>query len=98
MFTIIGGDGQEYGPASAQQLRAWMAAGRVNLDTKAKQVGTEDWRRLGDFPEFASSESAGVPPPLQPRAPQVVGGGVEPAPFAADLIARASKLDVFSCL
>ena len=61
MFTIIGGDGQEYGPATVQQLRAWVAAGRANLDTKAKAVGSDEWRRLGDFPEFVGPLE---PPPL----------------------------------
>lgn len=59
MFTIIGGDGQEYGPANADQLRAWIAAGRANLDTRAKAIGSDEWRRLGDYPEFAAP-----PPPL----------------------------------
>lgn len=58
MFTIIGGDGREYGPASAAQIRAWMAAGRANLDTKARAMGSDEWRRIGDFPEFTHTESA----------------------------------------
>jgi uncharacterized RDD family membrane protein YckC len=76
MFTIIGGDGREYGPATADQLRAWINAGRANLDTKAKALGSEEWRRLGDFAEFASPSappalgSAAVPPiPMATYAP-----------------------------
>ena len=61
MFTIIGGDGKEYGPATADQIRAWIATGRANLDTKAKAVGSEEWRRLGDYAEFSSGSP---PPPL----------------------------------
>lgn len=61
MFTIIGGDGQEYGPASAEQVRAWIAAGRANLDTKARAAGSDEWRRLGDYAEFFAPESA---PPI----------------------------------
>lgn len=60
MFTIIGGDGKEYGPVTADQIRAWIAAGRANLDTKAKAVGSEDWRRLGDYAEFTGA--VGLPP------------------------------------
>ncbi len=91
MFTIIGGDGKEYGPVSVEQIRAWLAGGRANLDTKAKAVGTEEWRRLGDFPEF--SGAAATPPP-----PPVAGGAVDPKAYADDLIARASKLDIGSCI
>jgi len=60
MFIIIGGDGKEYGPVTVEQIRAWIAAGRASLDTKAKALGTEEWRRVGDFAEFASPE--GAPP------------------------------------
>ncbi len=60
MFTIIGGDGNEYGPVTPAQIRAWIAAGRANLETQAKAEGTAEWRRLGEFPEFGASE----PPPV----------------------------------
>lgn len=60
MFTIIGGDGREYGPATVEQIRAWMAAGRANLETQAKAAGSDEWRRLGDFAEF--SDGVGAPP------------------------------------
>ena len=97
MFTIIGGDGQEYGPVSTEQLRAWVAAGRANLDTQAKLVGSAEWRRLGDFPEF-SAGTMGSPPMLQTRQPVAAAGPIDASSFAADLISRADKLDVFSCL
>ena len=59
MFIIIGGDGKEYGPVTVDQVRAWITAGRANLDTKAKALGSEEWRRVGDYPEFSG---APVPP------------------------------------
>ena len=63
MFTILGGDGKEYGPVTAEQIRAWIAGGRANLDTKAKIVGgTEDWKRLGELPEFTAPSE--LPPPI----------------------------------
>lgn len=62
MYTIIGGDGREYGPVSAEQIRAWLAAGRADLETKAKAEGTLEWKPLGDFPEFSGGEAE--PPPL----------------------------------
>jgi uncharacterized RDD family membrane protein YckC len=61
MFTIIGGDGREYGPATADQVRAWINGGRANLDTRAKVAGSSEWRRLGDFPEFGGTAE---PPPV----------------------------------
>jgi hypothetical protein len=93
MFIIIGGDGQEYGPVSAEQVRAWIASGRANLSTKAKYVGTEDWHTLGEYTEFvgATAATASAPPP--PAA-----GPIDPKIFAADLIARAAPLDIFGCI
>ena len=63
MFTIIGGDGKEYGPVTVEQIRTWIASGRANLDTQAKALGSDEWRRVGDFAEFSSP---GVPPPMLP--------------------------------
>lgn len=63
MFKIIGGDGQEYGPVSADQLRQWITEGRVNLQTRVQAAGTTEWKPLGQFPEFAGTM---VPPPLPP--------------------------------
>jgi hypothetical protein len=95
MFTIIGGDGKEYGPVTADQIRAWITAGRANLDTKAKPAGTEDWRRLGDFAEFGGTATSS--PPALPRSARVEGP-VDAKAFADDLIARAAPLDVFGCI
>ncbi len=62
MFIIIGGDGKEYGPVNADQVRAWITAGRANLETKAKALGSEEWRRLADFAEFVPG--AELTPPV----------------------------------
>jgi uncharacterized RDD family membrane protein YckC len=87
MFTIIGGDGKEYGPATAEQLRAWIRAGRANLDTQAKALGTDEWRRLGDFAEFAPPDT---PPPLAaPVAPPVAGAPAPAYSTPADVAAAA---------
>ena len=62
MFTIIGADGREYGPVSADQVRAWIKSGRADEDTKAKAAGSDEWMRLDDFPELTGEE-----PPVIPR-------------------------------
>jgi uncharacterized RDD family membrane protein YckC len=75
MFIIIGGDGKEYGPATAEQIRTWIAAGRANLDTRAKALGSEEWRRLGDYAEFAPPDT----PPVLPVVPPLPAGVAAPA-------------------
>jgi hypothetical protein len=90
MFTIIGGDGKEYGPVAVEQVKAWIAAGRANGQTKVRREGSTEWKPLAEYPEFASGP-AGAPPPVAGPAP---AGPVDPKVYAADLIARAPKLRI----
>ena len=66
MFKIIGSDGREYGPVSADQVRQWIAQGRANAQTLTQTVGTTEWKPLGSFVEFG-----GGTPSLPPAAPPV---------------------------
>ncbi len=103
MFTIIGGDGKEYGPVTSDQVRSWISGGRANLETKAKRINDPEWRRLGDFPEF--NESAAPLPPLATAvAPAAAPGADRGEPItdakahADELHARGNRLDIFGCL
>ena len=58
MYTIIGGDGNEYGPVTAGQVRQWIAEGRANLQTKVRPLGTEGWREIGELAEFSGGPAA----------------------------------------
>jgi hypothetical protein len=68
MYRIIGADGNQYGPISADQLRQWIAEGRANAQTKILAEGTTEWKPLSEFPEFFPSTSApgAMPPPPSP--------------------------------
>jgi hypothetical protein len=66
MYRIIGADGNQYGPISADQLRQWIAEGRANAQTKVLAEGTTEWKPLSEFPEFFPSTSAPGPTPLPP--------------------------------
>jgi type II secretory pathway pseudopilin PulG len=75
MYRILGGDGKEYGPVSAETLRQWVNEGRVNRHTQV----SEPWQPLSAVPEFAALFSA---PPLGMNA--AVGGmPVGPAPTSS---------------
>ena len=52
MYKIIGADGKEYGPVSADQVRQWIADGRVTGRTQVKTEGGAEWKSLAEFPEF----------------------------------------------
>jgi len=90
MFTIIGADGKEYGPVSADQVKGWIEAGRANGQTRVKREGTTEWKSLAEFPELAVFLGA-TPPPAAPAAP---AAPVDPKVYAADLIARAPQLPI----
>ena len=72
MYTIIGADGREYGPASAEQIRQWIVEGRVHAQTLTKAEASPEWKPLASFPELLqkplpatpSISPVGLPKPL----------------------------------
>jgi TM2 domain-containing membrane protein YozV len=77
MYRIVGKDGQQYGPVTAEQLRGWIAENRANAQTLAQGEGSQEWKPLSSFPEFAGDLK---PPPLSASAPTTI----TPPPPAAD--------------
>lgn len=72
-YTIIGGDGKQYGPISGDDLRKWISEGRLNAQSQAKAESDAEFRTLSTFPEFADAFGAqapasGVPPPINSTA------------------------------
>ncbi len=67
MYKIIGANQAEYGPVSAEQIRQWIAEGRVNAQTSAQAEGQTEWKPISMFPEFAASFAPpSAPPSLSP--------------------------------
>lgn len=75
MYKIIGADQKEYGPISIDQLRQWIAEGRVNARTLVLPEGGAQWVAVSTLPEFAASFPAapagGYPPPLNAPASKI---------------------------
>ena len=80
MYKIVGKDGQQYGPVTADQVRSWIAENRANAQTLAQAEGTQDWKPLGSFAEFAADLK---PPPMSAAAPPTLAVP-PPAPVARD--------------
>ncbi len=101
MFKMIGGDGREYGPVTADQLRLWILDHRANGQTMVQPVGSLDWVPLGSLPEFAealasAAQPHGVPPP---KPLPVVAEAEAPTPFAPVVApVAAGELHIFDCL
>lgn len=99
MYKIIGSDGKQYGPINLEQLKQWLAEGRLNQDSKVQAEGETTWRNLRDLPELASLWQTPPPPPSsfvaitpnQDAAERLVRG---PAIFMIVL----SVLNILACL
>jgi len=73
MYRIVGKDGQQYGPVSAEQLRVWITENRANAQTLVQTEGSPDWKPLSRLAEFVGDlkpppGSAGAPPSMVPPA------------------------------
>jgi hypothetical protein len=76
IYKIIGDDGQEYGPVTGEQIRAWIAGGRVESRTPVFVDGAKDWNFVGLLPEFTNCfATSAKPPTIAPptRGPATAG-------------------------
>ncbi len=100
MYKIIGADGREYGPATAGQLRQWLAEGRANAQTPTLAPGAMEWKPLGTLPEFAGHFAPPIPPVIGPLKPGTSTAGRLPKTNAfatAGLIFGILSLTSFCC-
>ena len=51
-YIIIGGDQKEYGPITADDVRQWIAEGRLNEQSLMKAESDAEFRPLGNFPNL----------------------------------------------
>ena len=65
MYKIIGADGRQYGPVTGEQIRQWIAAGRVESRTAVFTEGAKDWTFIGLLPEFTNCFPT-TPPTIAP--------------------------------
>lgn len=72
-YTVMGDDGKEYGPVTADQIRQWIGEQRLEKKTPVKPTGTPDWIFLGDVPEFRQLfNTPSVTPPKAPPRRQLL--------------------------
>lgn len=69
MFRIIGQDGKEYGPTTAEEIRSWIKEGRLNARSKTQSEGSTEWKALGELPEFRDAVIAAATPASTPPVP-----------------------------
>ena len=69
IYTIIGGDQKPYSSVTADDIRQWIADGRLNRESLAREENDTEWRSLSAFPEFADALVTGTAPPTPLTAP-----------------------------
>jgi uncharacterized membrane protein len=87
-YTIIGGDGKEYGPISADDVRQWIAEGRLNEKSMMKAESDAEFRTLEKFPEFADAFASKT---ATPGTPPIFTGSI--SSFERDY-----ELDISGCI
>jgi hypothetical protein len=93
MFKIIGADGNEYGPVTAEILKQWISQSRVNGQTKILAEGTTEWKTVAEFPELAAALPL-TPPPMATDLSAMPGG----SPLPTDVGERDYDLDIGACV
>lgn len=63
MYKVHGSDQKVYGPVSIDQLRQWMAEGRVHPSTLIQAEGATSWAPVSSLPEFMVPPVVNMPPP-----------------------------------
>src|SRR5258708_22863459 len=92
MYRILGVDGKEYGPVSAEVLRRWVAEGRANGQSKVLSEGATEWRPLAEIPELASTPGG---PAISPMAPGPISAP-QSTPRANPLAVAGMVMGIFS--
>lgn len=96
MYRIIGVDGQQYGPVTAEQLRDWIKGGRANAQTQVQAEGSAEWKPLSAFAEFAGDlagrTSTSAPPP--PFAAPAFAAPADPDALAQEILARGFEVRI----
>jgi hypothetical protein len=64
-YKVMGGDGHEYGPVSAEQIRQWILEERLERKSPVKPSEAKDWVFLESLPEFADFFQSSAAPPEQ---------------------------------
>ena len=73
-YTIIGGDQKPYSSVTPDDIRRWIADGRLNAQSLAREENDTEWRPLSAFPEFADVFAASSAPPPPLTAPMAGAG------------------------
>jgi hypothetical protein len=86
-YRVRGADGQEYGPASLQEMLAWLREGRLLPESTVSRSDLDYWAPAGSFEELAprSASLRMVQPIEAPAAQPSPGNAAVPVPVATSV-------------
>jgi uncharacterized membrane protein len=87
MYTIIGGDQKEYGPISADDVRLWIAEGRLNELSLIKLEGAAEFQPLGTIAAFGDAFLSGGSIPKLPPSAFAIGRSSPKTDYELDILA-----------
>jgi hypothetical protein len=88
-YTVLGGDGNQYGPVTGDQLRGWVREGRVTGETQIWRSDSPDWVAASTLSEL------GVPAvsPVGPIAAAVAVAVAGAAPLRVTMPTATAAAD-----
>jgi hypothetical protein len=89
-YFLIGTDGRQHGPLSADDVRVWLEDGRASRYSRARRDTEPQWAALREMPEF---ESVTRPPYVGGGSP----GDSAEAPAEPPRTVSGGSLDPISC-
>jgi hypothetical protein len=81
-YKVRAADGTEHGPATAEQLTAWIREGRVVAHQQVQRSDMQHWAAAGEFTELRSAFGTAAPPLTSAPLPGTAGGGADPGSIA----------------
>jgi hypothetical protein len=87
-YKVLGTDGQEYGPVNLEELRGWLAEGRVTASTQVWRNDVNAWRPAAGFSELGLGNPSVAP---AASAPVSSASAVPVAPGSADEVLELNR-------
>jgi prepilin-type processing-associated H-X9-DG protein len=91
-YTFIGSDQKPYSSVVADDIRRWIAEGRLNGQSLMKSEGDAEFRPLSTFAEFAAALAAGTAQETTPSSSSFSAGTATQAKAKTSGLATASLL------
>jgi GYF domain 2 len=73
-YSIVGSDGQQYGPITLSQIKTWIGEGRIGAETQVWRSDSNSWLPASQYVELGLGQPASPPRPPTPgviQAPAV---------------------------